>query len=221
MAPGPPLRTLRTGTSGYSYKEWKGPFYPEKLAAKDMLAFYAERLPAVEINNTFYRLPRKNVIETWAEQVPESFRFSIKASRRITERFERLAKFLDDLPEHVRCAFEFRHESWLDESVFELLRGANAALVIGDSEEEPAVDIVPTADWGYLRLRRSDYERADLASWADRIRNAGWTDTFAFFKHEDDGAGPAMAAQMLEVAERAADRKPASGRGSKSSRKAG
>jgi uncharacterized protein YecE (DUF72 family) len=72
------------GTSGYSYKEWKGNFYPSGLAAKDMLSHYGERLPAVEINNTFYRLPRTSVMETWAAQVPEGFRFAIKASRRIT-----------------------------------------------------------------------------------------------------------------------------------------
>ncbi len=75
---------LRVGTSGYSYKEWKGSFYPEGLAAAEMLQFYATKLPAVEINNTFYRLPKASVLENWAAQVPETFRFAIKASRRIT-----------------------------------------------------------------------------------------------------------------------------------------
>ena len=77
------------GTSGYSYKEWKGSFYPEDLSSGDMLAYYAERLGAVEINNTFYRLPTVSVLDGWAEQVPERFRFSIKASRKITH-FTRL-----------------------------------------------------------------------------------------------------------------------------------
>jgi uncharacterized protein YecE (DUF72 family) len=72
------------GTSGYSYREWKGGFYPEDLPADEMLRFYATRLPAVEINNTFYRLPKASVVESWAEQVPSGFRFVIKASRRIT-----------------------------------------------------------------------------------------------------------------------------------------
>jgi uncharacterized protein YecE (DUF72 family) len=80
---------LYTGTSGYSYKGWKGPFYPEDLPDKQMLAYYGEQLDAVEINNTFYRLPKASVLEGWAEQVPERFRFSIKASRRITH-FARL-----------------------------------------------------------------------------------------------------------------------------------
>jgi uncharacterized protein YecE (DUF72 family) len=75
---------VRIGTSGYSYAEWKGNFYPEKMAAKDMLRFYAERFPTVEINNTFYRLPTEKVLSGWAEQVPESFTFVIKASKRIT-----------------------------------------------------------------------------------------------------------------------------------------
>lgn len=75
---------LLVGTSGYSYKEWKGSFYPEDLPAKSMLSYYSTRLPAVEINNTFYRLPRESVLEGWAETTEESFLFSIKASRRIT-----------------------------------------------------------------------------------------------------------------------------------------
>ena len=74
----------RIGTSGYSYPEWKGNFYPEKMAAKDMLRFYAERFPTVEINNTFYRMPTAALLNGWAEQVPESFTFVIKASKRIT-----------------------------------------------------------------------------------------------------------------------------------------
>ncbi|HKQ58748.1 MAG TPA: DUF72 domain-containing protein [Candidatus Eisenbacteria bacterium] len=75
---------VRTGTSGYSYDEWKGNFYPEKIAAKDMLRFYAERFPTVEINNTFYRMPKEALLQGWADQVPESFMFVIKAPQKIT-----------------------------------------------------------------------------------------------------------------------------------------
>ena len=74
------------GTSGFSYKEWKGSFYPEDLPDSDMLRFYASRLPAVEINNTFYRMPRAAQLESWAEQVPDGFSFSLKASQQITHR---------------------------------------------------------------------------------------------------------------------------------------
>jgi uncharacterized protein YecE (DUF72 family) len=72
------------GTSGYSYKEWKGVFYPEKLPAAEMLRFYAGRFRTVEINNTFYRMPAEHMLARWAEQVPDGFAFALKAPRRIT-----------------------------------------------------------------------------------------------------------------------------------------
>lgn len=75
---------LLCGTSGFSYKEWKGPFYPEKHPANKMLEFYGQRFPTVEINNTFYRLPKKEMLENWKVQVPADFQFVLKASRRIT-----------------------------------------------------------------------------------------------------------------------------------------
>ena len=82
------MRVL-VGTSGYSYKEWCGPFYPEGTKPADMLGYYAENLRAVEINNTFYRMPKREVLEGWAEQVPDTFRFVLKVTRRITH-FKRL-----------------------------------------------------------------------------------------------------------------------------------
>jgi uncharacterized protein YecE (DUF72 family) len=72
------------GASGYSYKEWKGSYYPDDMKPEQMLAWYAGRLPTVEINNTFYQMPRVAVLESWAASTPASFRFAIKASRRIT-----------------------------------------------------------------------------------------------------------------------------------------
>src|SRR5258708_6454934 len=86
---------LHVGTSGYSYKEWKGNFYPEDLPAKEMLSYYSRRLPAVEINNTFYRLPQPSMIENWKAQVPARFRFSIKATQRITH-IKRLNNVADE-----------------------------------------------------------------------------------------------------------------------------
>jgi uncharacterized protein YecE (DUF72 family) len=77
-------RKLHAGASGYSFKEWKGPFYPEKCKPEEMLPYYSARLPTVEINNTFYRMPPIPMLENWVRTTPESFRFAIKASRRIT-----------------------------------------------------------------------------------------------------------------------------------------
>lgn len=94
--------TLLAGASGYSFKEWKGDFYPEKIKPEDMLAYYAERLPTVEINNTFYQMPKTAVLENWARLVPPAFRFAIKASRRITH-FARLKA--DASAENVRFLY--------------------------------------------------------------------------------------------------------------------
>jgi uncharacterized protein YecE (DUF72 family) len=225
------------GTSGYAYKEWKGSFYPQDLKDADMLRFYGERFSTVEINNTFYRMPKASVLAAWAAQVPPGFVFVLKGSQRITHMkrlkdaqeplayllataatlgpmlgpllfqlpphlkkdVARLRDFLALVPEGRAVAFEFRHESWLDEETKDALRGKNAALVSADTDEsgEAGAPVVATADWGYLRLRRSDYADADLAAWADRIKAQPWQRAFVFFKHEEAGTGPALAARFI------------------------
>lgn len=96
------LRIL-AGTSGFAFKEWKGVFYPGDLKDAGMLAFYATRFPAVEINNTFYRLPKESVLANWAAQVPDGFSFTIKASQRITH-FARLRPESAELVEYLCTA---------------------------------------------------------------------------------------------------------------------
>jgi uncharacterized protein YecE (DUF72 family) len=225
---------ILTGTSGYSYKEWKGHFYPADLKADAMLAYYAERLKVVEINNTFYRMPKESVLLAWAAQVPEDFTFVLKASRRIThikrlkevgeevrylfqtanilgpklgptlfqlppnlkKDLPRLTGFLALIPETGRAAMEFRHESWFDEETYAALRAHDVALVYSDEDEEKEAPFVSTASWGYLRLRRGSY---DLAAWATRIAAQPWSDAFVFFKHEEAGAGPKMAAEFAAL----------------------
>jgi uncharacterized protein YecE (DUF72 family) len=227
---------LQTGTSGFSYKEWKGPFYPEDLPQSGFLAYYAERLDAVEINNTFYRMPKPEVLARWAAEVPDSFTFVIKASQRITHRkrlkdpeetvpylwevvqelgpklgpilfqlppnakknLERLQAFVDALPDGLRAVFEFRHDSWEDDEVLGVLKSAGAALCTADTAEGPPPPIHSTTDWGYLRLRREDYDDEMLDAWAARIREQGWEQAFVFFKHEDAGAGPRLARAFRE-----------------------
>jgi uncharacterized protein YecE (DUF72 family) len=230
------MRVL-AGTSGFSYKEWKGSFYPEDLPAGEMLSYYAARLPAVEINNTFYRMPKPALLEGWASQVSPEFRFVLKASQRITHRkrlkeageevayffktaatlgdrlgpalfqlppnlkkdLPRLEAFLGVLPEGARAAFEFRHASWFEEDVFAALRARGAALCVAE-DEELATPLVATAGWGYLRLRRQDYDDAAVAAWAEKLRSQAWRDAYVFFKHEEAGAGPKLALKLLELA---------------------
>ena len=229
---------LYVGTSGYSYKEWKGSFYPEKIPAKDMLRFYSERLSTVEINATFYRMPQPTMLENWKEQVPATFRFSLKAPQRIThfkrlketeeetkyfletvslladnlgvvlfqlppnfkKDLPRLQAFVNQLPQQPRAAFEFRHPTWFDDDVLEVLRSRNHALCVSDTDDLPTTHIDKTADWGYLRLRRVNYSEENLAEWVKRIRDQDWNETFLFFKHEEAGTGPKLAAQFLKTA---------------------
>ena len=112
---------------------------------------------------------------------------------------EVLASFLRELP-NIRAAFEFRHESWLDEEIFALLRSRNIALCMADTEKL-AAPTEATADYGYLRLRREDYSREDVARWAKFVREneSKWQDAFIYFKHEEAGSGPKLAAQMIEL----------------------
>jgi uncharacterized protein YecE (DUF72 family) len=226
---------LYVGTSGFSYKEWIGPFYPEDLPSDGMLAFYASKLNAVEINNTFYRLPRPSLLQAWADQVPEHFRFVLKASQKIThykrlknageetsylirvsqslagrlgplffqlppnlrKDVPRLKEFLGGIPPHVQASFEFRHETWFDDEVFDVLRSHNAALCVVDSDDDLEVPFVRTADWGYFRLRREHYTSAALKKWMKAIKTEDWTTAFVFFKHEDEATGPKVAGTFL------------------------
>lgn len=229
------MRVL-VGTSGYSYKEWKGTFYPDDLPAAKMLPYYADRFDTVEINNTFYRMPEPKTVEKWGAEVPERFVFILKAPQRITHHkkladvaddlhyfydtatllgpklgpvlfqlppfakkdSERLRDFIRRLPTDRRAAFEFRHASWFDDEIYSILRDHDAALCAADTDEieDPDTVLVPTASWGYLRLRRTEYEGNSIAEWAARVKKQTWSDAFVFFKHEDEGKGPRFAEEF-------------------------
>jgi uncharacterized protein YecE (DUF72 family) len=227
---------IRVGTSGYSYKEWKGTFYPDDLPAAKMLPYYGERFDSVEINNTFYRMPDAKMVAKWGEQVPDGFTFVLKAPQRITHQkrlvgagddlrqlFEagevlgsklgpvlfqlppfsrkdalKLREFVAILPPERRVAFEFRHDSWFDEEIYAILRGRDIALCAADTDEvtDPDALVVPTASWGYMRLRRTEYAPGQLTAWAQRVEKQAWTDAYVFFKHEDEGKGPRFAVEF-------------------------
>jgi uncharacterized protein YecE (DUF72 family) len=110
----------------------------------------------------------------------------------------RLQAFLAELPRRHRAAFEFRHESWLGDDTYDVLRAADAALVIADTEDL-STPLVATASWGYLRLRREDYVEADIREWGKRISAQPWKDAFVYFKHEDEGKGPAYASLLKSI----------------------
>jgi len=220
---------LLAGTSGYAFKEWKGNFYPADLKDDGMLGYYAGKFPTVEINNTFYRLPKEHVLLEWAAQVPEPFTFAIKASQRITHHarlkpesvgaveflmknvgalgsrlgpvlfqlppnlkkdLNRLRQFLESLPLDRRFTIEFRHESWFEDDVFDVLRERDIALCVTE-QPEFASPVVATATWGYARLHKLDYDDADRASVDLKLQAQPWKEAYVFFKHDEGiGSGP-------------------------------
>ena len=234
------MATYWIGTSGYSYKQWKGPFYPDALPDAEMLRYYAERFAAVEINYTFYRMATVRQLQSWAKEAPEHFTFTLKAPRRITHELRlrdaadmavdfcdtaralkhklgallfqlppflkrdtaRLEDFLHQMPEGLRVAFEFRHATWYADEVYDTLRRFGVALCVVEAPER-SVPLEVTADFGYFRLRQPDYSDAELAGCAARIQHAaaGWQDVFIYFKHEDDGQGPLLAARLRALLE--------------------
>jgi uncharacterized protein YecE (DUF72 family) len=227
---------ILAGTSGYSYKEWLGHFYPAKLPASGMLRYYAERFGTVEINNTFYRMPAEPMLEQWAKEVPERFAFTLKAPRRITHdqrlrdvessvvefvrRSERLGErlgallfqlphylkkdlprledFLALLPRDRRIAFDFRNATWQDDAVYDALRRRGAIFCVTDNEEGET-PFVHTAECGYLRLRRTHYEKDELRAWAERIAAQPLSCTYVYFMHEDEALGCRFAQTLNEI----------------------
>jgi len=101
----------------------------------------------------------------------------------------------------MSCAFEFRSPSWLDAEILDLLRGNRCSLCIADVDEAPVSEIISTASWGYLRLRRSDYTDTDLSQWMKRILSQKWRRAFVFFKHEEEARGPETAIRFRELAD--------------------
>jgi uncharacterized protein YecE (DUF72 family) len=113
---------------------------------------------------------------------------------------ERLTDFLALLPSGWPAAFEFRHDSWFEDDVYEALRAHGTALCVADTQEGET-PLVATGRRGYLRLRREDYDDQALRDWSERITAQPWDDAYVFFKHEDAGAGPALARRFLELLE--------------------
>jgi uncharacterized protein YecE (DUF72 family) len=237
---------LRIGCSGWSYKDWKGPFYPADLKDADRLAWYATRFDTAEINNSFYRLPTENAVAGWARRAPDGFVFAWKVSRFISHNKklkdcqdsvdlvfgrmaplgdklgpalvqlppqlrrndERLETFIGWLPKGQRVAFEFRHDSWYDEGVYEILRRHNCAFVISDHHSAPAPSVV-TADWVYWRGHgpggryQGRYPDEDLRRLAAEIGlwQADELDVYAYFDNDIKSAAPFDALRLKELVE--------------------
>ena len=234
---------VRIGTSGWAYKDWNGPFYPDEVKARDRLAYISGRFPTLEINASFYRMPTDKAVASWRDQTPADFLFAWKASRYITHNKklkdceesiplvfgrmaplgtagpvlfqlppqlrrndERLASFIRLLPRGYRCAFEFRHASWYDEAVFQILRDAGLSLVISDHHDAPSPWLA-TANFVYVRGHGPGgryfgrYGEDALKAWAGHV--ARWRgegrDVFCYFDNDIKSAAPRDAAALIAL----------------------
>ncbi|MDP8911578.1 MAG: DUF72 domain-containing protein [Actinomycetota bacterium] len=214
---------LYVGTSGFSYPSWRGEFYPADAKPRDFLRLYAERLPSVELNATFYRLPSEEQLARWAAQTPPGFRFAVKMSRSISHngRLERLATFC----ERVRALGEklgpiliqFPPTRPRDDGLLRLyLDSLDPELEFAFEFRHPSWDLdgvlaeagvasVGSLDGGasfrYLRLREPPYEDEALEAWAGRLRPllGEGVSVCVYFKHEDEPSAPLYARRLLEL----------------------
>jgi uncharacterized protein YecE (DUF72 family) len=207
---------LYAGSSGFSYPSWKPGFYPPGTKQAEFLRHYAQRLPSVELNGTYYDLPSEERLSGWAAQTPPGFRFAVKMPRQVTEfgRVDRAATFC----ERVRVLGERLGPILVslrrprDEGFLRLLRdsldpelryawelrhpsweGLGGVQIVGELDG--------AADFRYLRLREPPYDAAALADWAARLRPllARGIEVYCYFKHEDAPSAPSFAARLLEL----------------------
>jgi uncharacterized protein YecE (DUF72 family) len=216
---------LLVGASGFSFPSWRPGFYPAGAKSGDFLRLYAQRLPTVEVNNSFYRLPAASVFERWANTVPDGFRFAVKAPRAVSV-FGRV-DFVPDLNARVRALGDRLGPLLVrfadgrqrdDEFLARLLDAIDADLDVALDFRDPSWDgIEPELErWGavrvnqleaeaarfrYLRLREPPYDDDGLAAWAGTIRPLldDGLDVYCYFRHEDAPTAPAYAARLLEL----------------------
>lgn len=189
--------TFHVGTSGFSYDEWRPAFYPDDLKKDAMLAFYAERLPAVELNNTFYRMPSAKMVAAWKAQVPASFRFVVKATQRLTwtqklkdcgELLAHLFQVLAPLGESLGCVF-YQVPKWvrkdtglLREFLAQQPPGQRVAFEFAHASwhDEDARDVLRERDVAVVASDKDDAPVpviADTSTWCYlRLRRTAYSD---------------------------------------------
>jgi len=195
---------IRIGCSGWNYQHWRnGVFYPPRLPPRRWLEFYAQHFNSVEVNATFYRLPKEQAVANWVRESPPGFLFAVKMSRYVTH-----IKRLRDLPPSIELFYsrirplagssKLGPVLWQLPETFrrddELLRRSGVALVIGDTPRRPFQAHELTADWTFIRFhhgtrgRRSNYSETELEEWAQRIEVwAREADVYAYFNNDSNG----------------------------------
>jgi uncharacterized protein YecE (DUF72 family) len=231
------------GTSGWSYRSWRGPFFPEDVPARLHLEFYAERFRTTELNGVFYRTPTEEAVRAWAEHTPDDFVFAWKASKFIThwkrlndtcrnsidlmesrlkllrgkagpvlfqlpphfeKDRERLASFFKLLRVKRHYAFEFRHPSWYEDDILDLLRDHDMALCISDHHDAPSPWIA-TAGHVYVRGHgpggryRGHYRPNTLDKWKRWLQQRDGRTATVYFDNDQKSAAPKDAAHLANL----------------------
>jgi uncharacterized protein YecE (DUF72 family) len=211
--------SLLVGTSGWGYPSWQPGFYAAGIDRSEFLSFYAARLPAVELNATKYRLPSEEQFRTWAAQVPDGFRFAVKAPDRVEQRLDAFEARVSALGDRLGCV-RVVVERPRDEGFLELLLGSadpgiRYALDLRDpswdgvEERLTAAGAVRVGDrsgdagWAYLRYRELAYSEEELERFATELRSltAAGVETYAFFRHGDEPDAPAAALSVQALAD--------------------
>jgi uncharacterized protein YecE (DUF72 family) len=216
--------TLLAGASGFSFASWRPGFYPTGTRSQDFLSYYADRLPTVEVNGTFYRQPEVKTLQTWAASVPDGFRFAVKAPRTISifgrvdfaPEFCARIRALGDRLGAVLVRFDERRERD-DDFLRALLAAFDSDLWLALDFRHPSWDGVEAllderavavnqldapGPFRYLRFRDPPYDDAALGEWAQRLRPLldDGIAVHGYFRHEDEPTAPAYAARLLELA---------------------
>ncbi len=239
------MRRLWVGTSGWTYKEWRGTFYPEDLSLKKRLTWYANSFKTTEVNGSFYRTPSSEAVHAWREQTPEDFVFAWKASKFITHwkrlgencrnslellesrlvilqrkvgpilfqlppqftaNRDRLGSFCELLNRKRLYAIEFRHPSWYEPKILDLLREQNIALCFSDHHDAPSPWEI-TARHVYVRGHgptghyKDRYRQRTLQEWVtafDGWRRRGHT-VYCYFDNDQKTAAPKDAQRLLKI----------------------
>jgi uncharacterized protein YecE (DUF72 family) len=219
--------TLYAGSSGFSYPSWKDGFYPADARPEEFLRLYSERLPSVELNTTFYRLPAEDQFKRWAAQTPATFRFALTMTRGATsfgrvqgvDAFTQTAGALGDRLGPVRIKVpQARDDGFLRLLLDSLSPELRWALDFRhESWSEPDVQPVldertiarvgsldSSAPFSYLRLREPPYGDDDLVALAEQVQPAleQGGDVYCYFRHEDEPTAPLYAERLLELAGR-------------------
>lgn len=246
-------RKLHIGTSGWAYSHWDGIFYPEDLPSKNKLKYFSRYFKTVEINYSFYHLPRPTTFQNWYKQASRGFIFAVKVSRFIThikrlknvkgaweqlienalnlkeklgpilfqfppsfratkDNIQRLENFLKTINiqqltiYNLHFAFEFRHKTWYDQIIYNLLKKYKVAWVIADSSRYPRADVV-TANFVYIRMHgpkaifSSKYTKKELSSLSQEIKR--WLrqklDVYVYFNNDFYGYALENARELIRL----------------------